>query len=322
MKIQQINRESSAFQQPIDEQLLSQALTEQLPEQLITTVTELSAGLFNNTYRVDTQDSRYILKIAPDAQANVYYNERHLMQREQSLADRLSALSPLIPDYHGFFEIDGRAAFLQAFVPGRLWHDEIETLSEDENAILWEQLGSFARKLHDHPGDLFGYPDPFTRHERWSQFIEDNVNGMVADAERLGLMCDEIREYVALLPGFASVLDEIKQPGLMHGDIWPRNVIFDGAGENIHIVAVIDCERAFWGDPISDWVLLFLDLPSTFWRGYGENLKANTDPVRMAVYKGMYYILNIIESERIDEHGGQAPGWLAEVNAELRAFQA
>jgi aminoglycoside phosphotransferase (APT) family kinase protein len=47
-------------------------------------------------------------------------------------------------------------------------------------------------------------------------------------------------------------LDKVKTPKLLNDDLWPRNVIIDGVGEDIYLKAVIDGERAFWGDPISD----------------------------------------------------------------------
>ena len=64
---------------------------------------------------------------------------------------------------------------------------------------------------------------------------------------------------------------------------------------------MLDAERAFWGDPISDWVLLLYGVPDAFWQGYGVNLLEATDPKLVAIYRGMYYNLNILESTRFPE---------------------
>lgn len=317
MKIQQISREVGAFQQGVDEQALTDALTKQLPDIQINRVIELNAGLFNNTYKVETSAKSYILKVAPSTKADVFYNEQALMQREQSIANLLESASDLIPKYHSFFHIDNRAAFLQHYVEGELWHDIIDNLSEAENNRLWQQLGAFGKKLHSIEGECFGYPKPFEPCASWPQFIETNIAGMLDDCDRLGVRIEEIDKFLSYLPKLSQALNTVTKPKLLHGDLWPRNVIIKGRGNAIQIKAVIDAERAFWGDPISDWVLLLLGVPEAFWQGYGENLLTNSDPLKLCAYKGMYFILNILETTRFDGDINEPKGWLSDVNCEL-----
>jgi aminoglycoside phosphotransferase (APT) family kinase protein len=320
VKIHQIDRDRSAFQQPVDEERLREQLRRELPDEHIAEVTELQAGLFNNTYRVDTSDTAYILKIAPCREADVFFNERHLMQRERTISSQLQALSPLVPPYLSFFTVENRDAFLQPMIPGRLWHDVISSLSYAENTALWVQLGQFARVLHRCDGRQFGYPAPFSGFDRWSQFITSNVEGMVDDCRRLDVLCPEIEVYCAYLPSFIRTLDQVKTPALLHGDLWPRNVIIGGDGEDIHIKAVFDGERSFWGDPVSDWVLILYDVPEAFWQGYGENLLKTRDPSCIAIYKGMYFILNILEAVRFQESDAAPRKRLSAINAELENY--
>ncbi len=317
MEIHQIERSGAAFQQPVNEQHLRLQLTPKLSSEKIIEVTELKAGLFNNTYRVKTSQNVYILKVAPERCADVFYNERYLMQRERSISQQLQSLSPLIPEYLSFFTIDGRDAFLQPLIQGRLWHEVISSLSEVENAELWKQLGAFARILHNCCGKQFGYPVPFKGFSCWSQFIADNVEGMIEDCRRIDVLCEEVEAYRSYLPHFFQTLDQVKTAKLLHGDLWPRNVIIDGSGADIHLKAVFDGERAFWGDPASDWVLLLYDVPDTFWQGYGENLLTTRDPACIAIYKGMYSILNILEAVRYQESYEEPRKRLSAANKEL-----
>jgi aminoglycoside phosphotransferase (APT) family kinase protein len=318
VKIHQIERRNSDFQQAVNEQSLRQQLAAELPGEEIKQVTELDGGLFNNTYRVNTSENSYILKVAPENGTDVFYNERYLMQRERSISRQLQSLSPLVPEYLSFFSIGDRDAFLQPLIHGSLWHDVISSLSETENAELWRQLGAFAKVIHNCSGDQFGYPAPFNGFDNWSQFIADNVEGMIEDCQRLGVLSKEVRAYASYLPHFFQALDQVKTAKLLHGDLWPRNVIIDGAGANIRLTAVIDAERAFWGDPISDWVLLLYDVPMAFWQGYGENLLESSNPACIAVYRGMYFILNILEAVRFQESDDEYQRKLAAVNRELR----
>lgn len=320
MKIHHIERDSSAFQRPVHEQDLLQTLKQELKGEEVIEVTEISGGLFNNTYRVTTSDATYILKVAPHKTSTVFYNERFLMQRERSISRQLQAVNPLIPTYLSFFTVGGRSAFLQSFVQGRLWHDVESTLSKEENAALWRQLGTFARTVHNTCSDTFGYPEPFEGAAQWSTFIVENVEGMVDNCRRLGVLHDEVLTYLDLLPHFLLVLDEVKTAHLLHGDLWPRNVIINGDGANIHIAAVIDAERAFWGDPLCDWVLILYGVPKAFWIGYGEDLVKTGSLVRIAVYKGMYAILGVLEAARSGESVDPSRKRLARINSELRGY--
>ena len=320
MEIHQVERNAAEFQQPVDEGDLRLQLRRELAGEKLIEVTELKDGLFNNTYRVNTSSNAYILKVAPGRNADVFYNERHLMQRERSIARQLQSASPLVPEYLSFFTVGGRDAFLQPLVQGRLWHDATASLSGAENTELWKQLGAFARSIHTCSGERFGYPAPCRDFARWSGFIVDNVEGMVEDCRRLGVLCAEIEDYLRYLPQFLGNLDLVKQPRLLHGDLWPRNVIIDGAGEDIHIKAVIDGERAYWGVPASDWVLILYGVPEAFWQGYGQDVVKTHDPACIAIYKGMYFILNIIEAVRFHEPGEAARKRLSSVNKELENY--
>ncbi len=320
MRITQIARQPTDFQQPVDEAPLRTALARELQDREILAVEELAGGLFNNTYRVSTENGDLILKVAPHPDADVFFPETHLMAREQTLAPTLQSVSSLIPAYLRFFHIGRRRAFLQPFLQGELWHDKLTTLSEDENGELWAQLGQFARAIHGHEGETFGYPLPHCNAPKWSSFLAQNVDGMLEDARRLNVAKRELLDFRELIDQFRPLLDEVSRPRLLHGDLWPRNVLFEGRGAHIQIKAIFDAERAFWGDPISDWVLVLYDLPEAFWRGYGINLLATTNPARVAIYRGMYFMLNILESTRFDEPDVKYMRLLAGVNRELASF--
>jgi len=103
MEIHQLERSSSDFQQPVNERDLRLQLNRELSGEKIIDITELKVGLFNNAYRINTSHSSYILKVAPEQSADVFYNERYLMQRERSISQQLQSVSRLIPEYLSFF---------------------------------------------------------------------------------------------------------------------------------------------------------------------------------------------------------------------------
>ncbi|MEM8858189.1 MAG: aminoglycoside phosphotransferase family protein [Chloroflexota bacterium] len=320
MRIEQQDRQPSEFQQPVDEHSLRRELSRALADDTVIKVTELKAGLFNNTYRVDTEKNAYILKVAPHPSAQVLFNEQNLMQQEKMIAPILQSLSPLIPRYLSFFSIDGRDASLQTFVEGRLWHNVIEELAEAENTQLWQQLGTFAKMLHGYRGRQFGYPSSARLFDHWSEFIKYNVTGLIEDCQRHNVLHDEVKTYWQMLPQFSKFLDQVNDPKLLHGDLWPRNVLIEGSGDNIHLKAVFDAERAFWGDPVADWVLILYGVPNAFWTGYGENLLQTSHSTRIAIYKGMYFIVNILECVRFESSDKTYRELLSGINSELAGY--
>ncbi len=298
MKIKQVKRPNSSFQQPVSESALTGALRSVLTNETIFEVNEIESGLFNSTYHVKTTKRSLILKVAPSEETDVFYNERFLMQREETLSPYFQRFSSIIPDYVTFFKIGDRDASLQEYVDGLLWHDVNDELSTEDTDRLWNQLGNFTKQLHEIKGDTFGYPSPIKSHAKWSDFILDYITGIRDNCLRNKVHNPLMDKFLDRVKKYDELLDTCTSPSLLHGDIWPRNVIIKADGESYSIKAVIDSERAYWGDPISEWVLLFFDLPDSFWEGYGINLKEQSDERILSMYKGMYYMLNILETTR------------------------
>jgi hypothetical protein len=55
-------------------------------------------------------------------------------------------------------------------------------------------------------------------------------------------------------------------------------------------------------------------VPDDFWLGYGENLLKTSHSSRIAIYQGMYFILNILEAVRFQESDKEPRKHLAAVN--------
>ncbi len=79
----------------------------------------------------------------------------------------------------------------------------------------------------------------------------------------------ELTPYHAAMQ-MVSELDEISVPHLMHGDLWPRNILVKGKGKHIKISGIIDMERGIWGDPRFEWVFHGYPLGRSFWTTYGN----------------------------------------------------
>lgn len=68
-------------------------------------------------------------------------------------------------------------------------------------------------------------------------------------------------------------LDEVQTPHLVHTDLWLGNVLVTAGGEKPEFAAIIDADRAMWGDPEQDFSsICWTHNEPSFWEGYGKPL--------------------------------------------------
>ncbi len=229
----------------------------------------MESGKFNTSYRVELSEGEpIILRVAPPANVILFRHEQLLLRRESAVQPILHTLSEKFPrnlleDFT--HEHCDRDYVIQSCLPGNLWDDVKTDLSAVENESLWSQLAPIVRSVHAVPGKHFGFPRPMENFDRWSEAVIHWITGMVGYTQRLQLPCADAQAFLSLVESGRRVLDEVIQPGLVHGDLWPKNVLVTLDDGEPRITAVLDAERAFWGDSEAEWIFSFLDLPPGFW---------------------------------------------------------
>jgi aminoglycoside phosphotransferase (APT) family kinase protein len=279
-------------------------------------VKELSGGTFNETYLVDVSATeKVVLKIAPSPAQSPYWDDVALMRREHNSSPFFSSIAPLVPktifaDFTG--QIVSRDYVLQTFMEGERWSDIEEELTEDENVALWRQCGSIVKRMHETTGAQFGYPFPGRSFKSWHEVILD----------RFSRISHDLKEYHATIPRFSAIadivsrssatFDEVRTPCLLHGDLWTFNLLIARDPGGPRIVSVLDTERAWWGDPLADWIMFLLSIRkeeavwkprvAAFQAGYGASPPTATMQFRQEVYKAMHIALSAVWSAR---HGNR-----------------
>jgi aminoglycoside phosphotransferase (APT) family kinase protein len=99
------------------------------------------------------------------------------------------------------------------------------------------------------------------------------VNAVLADAETFAVTLPRpISGIIEWFDARAAALDEVTTAVLIHFDLWDGNILVEATGAGHRVGAVIDAERAFWGDPLADFnsLALFGDIEQdpAFLRGY------------------------------------------------------
>lgn len=262
----------------------------------------IESGKFNTSYRIEfDRHTQVILRVAPPVEAPLFRHEKQLLRREstvQPILNRLCARTPqnLFVDFSR--SLIDRDYVFQNCLAGKLWDNVKGGLSADENADLWRQLGSIVKRIHAASHRNFGPPAPMPQFDCWSDAVVAWIQGMIEDMQCFGLPCHDALLFVSLVRAGRRHLDEIAVPRLVHGDLWPKNILIDRCADTVKITAVLDAERAFWGDPEAEWIFSFLDVPPPFWQVYGPLRKDPSALFRRLVYQGRGAIQLCLEAWR------------------------
>ena len=270
----------------------------------------LTAGKFNTTYRLVFGDGRtVILRVAPPPHATIFRHEAYLMRREAAVQSLLNRVSDKVPE-NLFVDFSRRYIdrdyVFQRFIPGQLW-DELDPILDDESRRdLWRQLASAVKPIHQVSGSFFGTPDASYKSDSWAKMQLDILEGMLEDMHCYGLDCQDAAEFLRLCRRGAAVLDEIKQPKLVHGDLWKKNLLIEKNRGQWQLAGILDAERAFWGEPGAEWIFSFQEIPDDFWSVYGELPQGEGADFRRLVYLGKGAIQLCLEGWRFRFDSGFA----------------
>lgn len=285
-------------------------------------VSEAVGGRFNSTYVVSIPNKgKVILRVAPSDECSTYLHEKLLLRREATTMSHLGALRDMVP---GLLKVDfgrklvSRDYILTSYIKGQIWNALDQCMSLPESQELWNCLRSVSNTLSPIEGRFFGFPEPLTQFANWSKAVESFVEMMTTDLAFFKLEVNGLSEFTCLVKKYRSILDEITSAKLVHGDLWPKNILVEKE-RSITITGVLDFERAFWGDPASEWIIAnslaedydcradyvyrvglfsadYARLPRAAVAEMAPNSIEST--IRNDLYLGIYLLLRKLESQR------------------------
>jgi aminoglycoside phosphotransferase (APT) family kinase protein len=263
---------------------------------------ELSGGTFNETYLIELAGkTKVILRAAPPPTADLYWDDAALMRREHHILPYFASIAALMPkiilaDFT--HQVVGRDYMFQTFIEGERWSDIEDELAPDENIELWCQCGEIVKRMHETTGERFGYPHPGRQFASWSEMILDRLARILESMATYQLEITAFSAVSDITHANAALLDEIHKPHLLHGDLWTFNLLVTRGNDRPTITGVLDADRAWWGDPMADWIMFLLairsDEPewrqrlSAFYERYGASERGEAAQFRQEVYKAMH----------------------------------
>ncbi|MEV0974408.1 phosphotransferase family protein [Microtetraspora glauca] len=286
----------------------------------IVSAQELPDGFANAVWRLGLEDGRQVvLKVGPPPDLELLTYERDLLRTEAMVYHLASGSGVPLPDllYAGYDDplVGGDYLILSA-LDGVPWNRA--TLGPDHENTLRFELGHHLALLHTIPGDgVFGYPYAGLTGPSWREAFLVMVGAILDDAVRYATpLPASLLEIAGLVHSNAYALDQVTRPALVHFDIWPGNVFLSGvdggddggddggAGGRPRIQALIDHERAFWGDPLADFVTptIFAELRDddpllAGYREAGGTLATGPEArIRDALYRTYLYLIMLVEN--------------------------
>ncbi len=251
-------------------------------------------GLFNTAYRVDLGNGgRVVLRIAPPRNKRLLGVEEQLLRREVYITKQLSGYNLFLPkvlscDFSGKL-IDRDYAICEFKEgPNAFYHQRYLTSAQLD--YLYGELGEYASRIHsvENIERWFGYPLPFTPLKIWWSFIKQYMLSLEQDMQgHPYLSLPENCSLRVIVEKMMPLLEEVKVPMLIHGDLWLKNILIQKQGERYKISAILDWDRSLWGDPYFEWILYGTEPHQSFWQAYGRTMPEKNDPayLRVLLYK-------------------------------------
>jgi aminoglycoside phosphotransferase (APT) family kinase protein len=152
-------------------------------------------------------------------------------------------------------------------------------------------------------GDRFG-PVGRPGYATWSEAVSVMLRDIIADLDDAGIDADDARQVLAIALRGKDILDEVRDPRLLHGDLWTINVMVAEDAPEPTVTGVFDCDRVIWGDPESDWAIYRATRKTgvgsvaereAFWDGYGR-----LDPSPHAEWRRFLYEARNIAGLRLE----------------------
>src|SRR5580693_2742869 len=270
----------------------------------------LTGGTFNAVHLVGLADgTRLVVKIPPGPATPLLRYEQGILETEAlyyRLASRCRDVT--VPAVIAVDPAGASGGYLvMAECPGRPWPELTPQPGGGERAGLRAELGRQVASLHTITGTGFGYPSlalgPLR--ETWREAFLDMVDAVLADAGTYAVTLPRpAAEIQDLFLAHAAVLDEVTTPVLVHFDLWDGNILVDSGPAGRRIGALIDAERAFWGDPLAEFVSLALfgdiEQDTAFLAGYRGAGGAVTFDVaarqRLSLYRAYLYLIMWVET--------------------------
>lgn len=289
----------------------------------IDNVSELNDGYFNSAYSVKLNggEIKTVLKVSPTDDIDILTYEKKIMATEVEVlnlfANKLEIPAPRVL-YSDFsrkrFPYD---FYFMEFIEGNTWNNLRESLSDNENSLISTELGKITSKINSITSKSFGYK--YNQFNTWKKAFNSMMEWLYSDFDRFNvkstIKLDSIKK---IIESNQKYLEEVKEAALVHWDLWDGNVFLSKIDGEYKISGIIDCERAFWGDPIAEANFADFSFNNDFYKGYDKDIySTESSKIRRKLYSIYLFLVMIIESVPREYEDDGLTNWATEQLANI-----
>lgn len=272
---------------------------------------EITEGWFNAIHRLSFADgTRLGLKIAPQQRFEPMTYEKDLLHAEIGVQTLL--LERGVRGTHviarGRDQLAGEPMdwFLYEWVEGKNLSEARKTLDEIAQQRADDEVAELSARINSIRGERFGrWHKDGCAADSWTESFTAMVEDLIGDAIRKSVALPwEKSELRALLAAGLPSLSLVEQPRLVLWDLHDGNIIANPATGEVR--AVIDGDRALWGDPLMEFYFRSFNSLSERWQNvYRSHLDGGAAlfdagsrdaQVRIAWYDLYLALVMVIES--------------------------
>ncbi|MCL2033823.1 MAG: aminoglycoside phosphotransferase family protein [Oscillospiraceae bacterium] len=288
----------SAFKNRLDAKQIN-SLTQHAFGQLPDGFYENTIGEFSALYMVKLENKEIVLKIAPKDNIRVLRYEKKAMQAEVAALKLLKAANHVpVPDvffYDTTKTLCESEYFFMEKINGTNLNSLLPKMDAEEKSRFMNKIGQMNRQLNEIDGERFGYPaQSDNQTDNWKSAFWKIISDILDDGKdaeiKLPIPYDEIEN---IIHSFIFACDDVKNPKLIHWDLWSGNVLV----HNDKVTGIIDFERVLWADPLMEYYFRKHAFNEDFFAGYGLDISSldRNSKIRLALYDLYLALIWVIE---------------------------
>jgi len=237
----------------------------------------LKGGMYNTTYFVKTDNGDIVVRVGPVNTHLLFPHGKDSMATEPLFHTMLKdngIPTSVILKYSPAGTVLDRPYIISEYIESVTMSDK--SLSGVNLDNIYEEVGGYARKMHEITNDRFGRkrPDGSREFNKWSEFMLDYADTNIKKAREYELFPDaDLDAFWQYLNDGETVrlLDEITVPRMVHADLWPGNVLLRKNGDKYQVAAIIDLEHIIFGDIYWEFRTPWM-IKEPFIKGYGREI--------------------------------------------------
>lgn len=283
-----------------DKQTINKMYHKAFPDKDIEKIEELTDGCFNVAYCIiSTDGSEAILKVAPSKDSIIMTHEINIMFSEvDSMRKVAKATSVPVADiifYDNSHATCDSDYFFMKKLKGKSFYLCMESMTKEQKDQVFYQIGVYNAMINGIKGSKFGYYcQPDKQGSNWFCVFKDMIKDTYYDADRKDIDIKVPRDkLLSMLDMDRNIFEQVKEPKLVHWDIWAGNVFIDEG----KVTGLIDFERCLWADELMEVGFRTFGYEKAFFDGYGISSLEKEQLKRAEWYDIYMFLISCLECD-------------------------